>query len=619
ERCGSLDNLLLRRLLAELAPCLEGLRVDSIYALPKDHLAIVLGCSGAPRLWFSSEPDEPHFYWRRGPHPTPPRPPAFAMAARKLLSGRRIVSCEALGGDKVIALRCSGRVAGTMIFELIPRRATALLLGADGVIRAVWHRRRGRPTVGDAYKPPDRPTRQSINELGDDDWKRLESLGEPRALSRGLMATIGGISTMVAREAICQHAAGMALEVAVREQIERAESEPTAACIYAPLGLGELKKLPAAQHFLLAPYPLQQASNLTATPFASLAEAAETYYPLRARLQLLDRVRHELATALEIKSARTARTREAVRADHASLQEPQRYRRWADLLLAHPDAEKEDGRVTVTDAYAGGEPLQIPVDPAKTLVANANAYYQRARRAERSARRTRQRLAALEGRTGDLAKLRAHLSETPDLDTCLQIARQASRHGVTVERISWQAPEAKWPKRRVGAENKRMARPSTPSRKPATAAARTLDKTSCQRPHVGGSPPGPARRVEAGIWGYRSADGQDILVGRNAAANERLTHRLAAPHDWWLHAEGPGAHVIIRNPGRCQEPPVDSLRQAAALAAYFSFAREATKVNVRWTQVRHLRRPRAGARGQVIVKRAQTVLAEPLSPEELFA
>jgi predicted ribosome quality control (RQC) complex YloA/Tae2 family protein len=67
------------------------------------------------------------------------------------------------------------------------------------------------------------------------------------------------------------------------------------------------------------------------------------------------------------------------------------------------------------------------------------------------------------------------------------------------------------------------------------------------------------------------------------------------------------------------QPSADALRQAAALAAYFSRARGATKVNVRWTQARHVKKPRGAPTGQVILRQSHTVLAEPVSPEELFS
>jgi predicted ribosome quality control (RQC) complex YloA/Tae2 family protein len=77
--------------------------------------------------------------------------------------------------------------------------------------------------------------------------------------------------------------------------------------------------------------------------------------------------------------------------------------------------------------------------------------------------------------------------------------------------------------------------------------------------------------------------------------------------------------VVIRNPHRDDAPGDDALREAAALAAYFSRARDATKVNVRWTQVRHVKKPRGAAAGQVVLRRSQSYLAEPLSPAALFA
>ena len=48
-------------------------------------------------------------------------------------------------------------------------------------------------------------------------------------------------------------------------------------------------------------------------------------------------------------------------------------------------------------------------------------------------------------------------------------------------------------------------------------------------------------------------------------------------------------------------------------------ARGATKVNVRWTQARRVKKPRGGPTGQVVLRQAKTVLAEPMPPEQLFA
>ena len=42
-------------------------------------------------------------------------------------------------------------------------------------------------------------------------------------------------------------------------------------------------------------------------------------------------------------------------------------------------------------------------------------------------------------------------------------------------------------------------------------------------------------------------------------------------------------------------------------------------MNVRFTQVRHLRRPKGSSPGRVILRLTQTLLAEPMSPKKLFA
>ena len=69
---------------------------------------------------------------------------------------------------------------------------------------------------------------------------------------------------------------------------------------------------------------------------------------------------------------------------------------------------------------------------------------------------------------------------------------------------------------------------------------------------------------------YRSTDGIDIYVGKNAAQNDRLTGD-ARPNETWLHAKDmPGSHVIIRQEG---EIPRQTLLEAAILAAWYSKGR----------------------------------------------
>ena len=611
-----MDSLLLRRLIAEIDDALRGTRIDQIYAVPRDHVAIVLGQQRAPRLWFSSEPQEPHLYVRRGSHAAPKRPPAFAMAARKLLSGRRVTALECLENDRVVELRCSGDTAARVVFELIPRRATAMLVDAENRVHLIWHPRRGRPEVGEPYAPPERGSRRPQESLGNDDWSTLEAAPDNEGLARGLLRTVSGMSLLIARETAHRYSVGTPLAEATAIELQRAAQEPTAAVVYSPVPLEHLGQLPGARGLLLAPYPLDHVevpqTGLHATRFDSLAEAAALYYPLRAELRALGEARQKLETAVGVQIVRLQRTLDAVSADADSLEDPDDYRRRGDLLLAHPDASRHADTATLPDDYGDGSPIEILIDPQTTLVDSAQAYYRKARRAERSRKHTADRRAKLERQIDALGKVRTTAEGLGSLPSADKLAGRARRLGARLEPARWHTPEATVDRFRI---DEQLAGTSDAERGARRGRAVGIQK-SPPRSTPTGSP--PTRRPAPGILAFTAADGSEILVGRNADANERLTHKLAAPHDFWLHAEGPGSHVVIRNPDRAPVPNDESLRQAAALAAHFSFAHGSTKVNVLWTQVRHVRKPKGGPKGQVILKKAQTVLAEPVAPEELF-
>ena len=66
-----------------------------------------------------------------------------------------------------------------------------------------------------------------------------------------------------------------------------------------------------------------------------------------------------------------------------------------------------------------------------------------------------------------------------------------------------------------------------------------------------------------------------ILVGHNNKQNDVLTHSVARPTDFWMHARGvAGAHVLLRVPNDRKEAVPDADFQCAAdLAAWFSKVR----------------------------------------------
>jgi predicted ribosome quality control (RQC) complex YloA/Tae2 family protein len=107
--------------------------------------------------------------------------------------------------------------------------------------------------------------------------------------------------------------------------------------------------------------------------------------------------------------------------------------------------------------------------------------------------------------------------------------------------------------------------------------------------------------------------GFEVLVGRGDSENDLLTFEVAEPHDLWLHVGGgvPGSHVIVRNPGRLAELPRSVVTGAAALAARYSKARNAGKVDVHVCRVADVSKARGMPPGMVLLARWKRVRVSP--------
>ena len=113
-----------------------------------------------------------------------------------------------------------------------------------------------------------------------------------------------------------------------------------------------------------------------------------------------------------------------------------------------------------------------------------------------------------------------------------------------------------------------------------------------------------------------SIDGYQIYVGRNAQNNDQLTFGFAGKGDTWLHAKDvAGSHVIVRKKGNGHLPEY-VLEFAAGIAAYYSKLRNNPLVTVSYTLRKYVRKHKKLAAGKVIVEREETLLIEPINPNE---
>ena len=122
--------------------------------------------------------------------------------------------------------------------------------------------------------------------------------------------------------------------------------------------------------------------------------------------------------------------------------------------------------------------------------------------------------------------------------------------------------------------------------------------------------------AEPEVWKYALPGGWEALAGKTDADNDRLSLKTAAANDLWFHVHGlPGSHVILHGP-EGETATTELIRQAAAIAAWHSKARNAGIVPVSCTEAKNVSKPRGAKPGSVCIKRERTVKVRPALPEE---
>lgn len=106
-----------------------------------------------------------------------------------------------------------------------------------------------------------------------------------------------------------------------------------------------------------------------------------------------------------------------------------------------------------------------------------------------------------------------------------------------------------------------------------------------------------------------------VMAGKTDLDNDILSLRTAGPNDWWFHVRGmPGSHVLLVG-NRNEEPDKALLRQAAAIAAYHSKARDGGIVSVSATRARYVSKPRGAKPGTVSIRKEIVLKVRPGIPK----
>jgi predicted ribosome quality control (RQC) complex YloA/Tae2 family protein len=206
-------------------------------------------------------------------------------------------------------------------------------------------------------------------------------------------------------------------------------------------------------------------------------------------------------------------------------------RHQADLLASNVYRAKRGDSALIVEDWESGETVTLELDPSRPPTHTLDRLYHQAKRLERVADRVLARMDQVEA---EQKAYRAALESLPTL-TAEDLAKL----------------EAKLP---AGGPVRRK-------------------KDAASLPYV--------------TW--TGPNDLEVLVGRNAAGNRRLTFQVAKGHDWWMHLRGrPGAHLVLRV-GKDRTPSLPHLLAAAQIALLVARVEPGEAAEVQYARVRDVR------------------------------
>ena len=498
----------------------------------------------------------------------PPRQGVGSTLAQQFHHGLRGLALTALRQppwERIVQLDFSKRpgaaVERQVVLELMGRHSNLFLLDAKDRIMAMGRQvkprqSRARPLgCGDHYSPPPPvPGRLPNGQESCASWRMHLQLA-PLPLAQALWQCYGGISPSLARQLCGAAGIDAMLCVTALSPTQWQALHQQWRLWLAALETGQFQfHLEGDQGYQVWTTPPAAQGNSTSPtdlPHQGLGLALAAFHGRHLRHVQLQRDHQRLVQILRKAMAGEQKLHEEIQqrlnavADHTILQ------RRADRLMCCPDLQRA-GLATLLATDAMGDPQEsIPLDPEKTILANAQRLYQKARKL----RRSRQALEPRLDRHGQ------------------RLARLESAHDQFL--LHWSS--------------------ATPNQQQALLQElddelRELDLVR-SRPVI--SPVGPTVSQPLQL---HSPGGLRLLVGRNNRQNDRISIQEAHRGDLWFHAqEIPGSHVVLKA-GEANGADEEDVQAAADLAAYFSRGRGNSVVAVVSTETRHLQRiPGAGS------------------------
>ncbi len=574
----SFDGFVTRCVTDELRSKLLNGKIDKVYQPEKDEIILsVRTRSGNSKLLLSASASNPRIHLTEVQRENPMTPPMLCMLMRKHLAGAVIVDIKQNGSDRVVRIDAETRnelgdlCTRSVIIEIMGRHSNIILVDDSGRIMdsakhidfTVSAVRQVLP--GMTYELPPAQDKTAADSLKATElMEALAAQPEDTLMDKFLLSEIMGMSPLLAREIVYRFSCNtkmMKCEVDCAAFVVHTIDFLKNICggIYEPsLVIEPSEKKPVAFSCVRLS---QYEGAYKIEEYDSISEVIDSFFEIRSRREHMNRRSAALLKLIHNNIERCQKKIVMHKEHIRSAQDRDKYKMYGDLLTANLYRIKYgDKSVRVQNYYSeSGEKIEIPLKADISPSQNAQRFYKRYNKAKTTEKFASEQLEIAENEKYYLESVADALenADTPvELD---EIRQELMTEGYIAKQNN---------------AKKKQQKKSEPIK-------------------------------------IISVDGYEILIGRNNRQNDELTLKSAYSTDLWFHTkEIPGSHTIIRTRGT-GEAPETTMMQAANLAAYYSKARNSSKVPVDYTLIKNVKKPNGAKPGMVIYDRYNTVYVTP--------
>lgn len=566
----NLDGLTMSVLAKELNERLQTGQIQKLYQIDKTTLLFKIRALNEDQSLVITVGATPAMYLSKPIQDLPKEPSSLCMFLRKHIEGSRIVKVEQINGDRIMCiqtdkLEMDGSITSTFIYVELMGKYSNCIFVQDGIIleslihvSPLMNRERSiSPKLH--YELPPNANRVSLMDFDYNEIKNLLTSFGDGTVQQSIRAIFNGFGKPLLDEVL------LTSDLSGNEIIS--DLIPTQVDALAK-ALYELKiKLNESNGLLTlindnnkkahATFILQNYKVLK--EYSTISEALEESIHNTKSIHTADKELEKILTAaIKKEEGRNQKIKDEL--DDTNKMDT--YKLYGDILMinAHLQVQYEPSIQLPNLLSEDGELLTIPLKPNLTIVENGQWYYKLYTKLKNRMVSGEYQLNASTTKLEYLKSILYSISLATTRESLEEIRKECMDAGIIKK-----------------------------SKKPLSY---KLGKSN---------------------YIHLTIDEGEIFIGRNNQQNEYLTHRFAKPTDIWFHTQDiQGSHLILR---LNVEPDDMILSKVAQYAAYFSKARETSKVPVDYTYIKNIKKPPGSPLGFVIFNTHQTMIVEPKKPD----